>query len=437
MYTHRKSRRGWRFFMEAKSQVLARAAMLFSAWLSSAGVCALTVNGVSTYQELNHEYYLAALYGSENQSDATWWLNPNHEKKMVMSIRVDRWTPRAWFKKWQNNLAINNPIETYSKAVQTDLIRFSELPKDDLIQGDQIVVHYRPNVNTSVYMNDQLAMAFSEPTAFHALLNTWLGQLPPSRLFKRQILGLSENPSATELTKMLQTASFTPERKQIAFEWFADPEVLARQAEQEEQRKLAEKQALRQRLAREAAERSLAKKLQAIQEKREAEIQRRAEQEKRKQAEQVQQRLLAEKQRERESKRKQQALLAEQKRKAEQRAVSQKYFQRYYEWQLQTAVRNEITYPEWARKFKEEGLIEARFKINAKGLIESVWVPDTAPSMLAAEMRRAINSLDGKQLPPKELKGQSWQFSFVHHFKFGSNRQAKLVKPEKPNWVEG
>jgi len=147
--------------------------------------------------------------------------------------------------------------------------------------------------------------------------------------------------------------------------------------------------------------------------------------------------LIAKEQRERESKRKQQALLAEQKRKAEQRAVSQKYFRRYYEWQLQTAVRNEITYPEWARKFKEEGLIEARFKINAKGLIESVWVPDTAPSMLAAEMRRAINSLDGKQLPPKELKGQSWQFSFVHHFKFGSNRQAKLVKPEKPNWVEG
>lgn len=437
MYTHRKSRRGWRFFMEAKSQVLARTAMLFSVWLSSVGVYALTVNGVSAYQELNHEYYLAALYGSENQSEATWWLNPDHEKKMVISIRVDRWTPRAWFKKWQNNLAINNPIETYSQAVQADLIHFSELPKDDLIQGDQIVVHYRPNVNTSVYMNDQLAMTFSDPTAFHALLNTWLGQLPPSRLFKRQILDFSANPSATKLTKTLQTASFTPERKQVAFEWFTDPKVLAQQAEQEELRKLAEKQALKQRLAREAAERSLAQKLQALQKKREAEMELHAEQEKRKQAEQAQKALLAKEQRERESKRKQQALLAEQKRKAEQRALSQKYYERYYEWQLQTAIRNEITYPEWARKFKEQGLIEARFKINAKGLIESVWVPDTAPSMLAAEMRRAINSLDGKHLPPKELEGQSWQFSFVHHFKFGSNRQAKLIKPKKPNWVEG
>ena len=432
MYTHRTIRGAWLFFTEVKSQLFVRIFLFCVAFWFSAASTALQLNGVAHYQELNNDYYVAALYAEEKQPNAEWWLNSDQEKKMVLLIQAQHWSARSWFKKWQNNLAINNALDTFSDSLQRTLTEFSRLPKGDLISGDQIDIHYIPNNGTRIVINGYQALHAPSSEVFTALVNTWIGKLPPSRLFKQQILSLSVSQDGLVAQKRIEDHQISPVRQKAIVDWYMTPEELAKQVAEKRKREQEKDQARKAELARIQAEKSLEVKLKALQEKRIAEQKRQERLALQKQKEREHQQAQEEKRLALEKTKKEKQLAEEKQKKTKRIALNQKYYKRFYEWQLQSAIRSHITYPEWARKFKEQGLIEARFKINRKGEVTTIHMPGDTPSMLAAEMRQSINQVSGKIKPPRELLGQSWQFSVRHSFKFGSNKQAALVRPRKP-----
>lgn len=432
MNAHRMNRRGWHFYMEAKSRFLQVLAVYCCILLFSAGTSALQLNGVASYQELNNDYYLAALYAGEKQVEENWWRNADQEKKMLLVVKAAQWSSRSWFKKWQNNLAINNSLDSLSKELQQLLTEFSRLPKGDLKKGDQIEIHYWPNQGTTISLNGYPVIESSLQGLFAALVNTWIGQLPPSRLFKQQILASKESSHLSLWKEELSSIEITLERKQKTQDWYLTPEVIAKQAEEKRIEEEKRKNALKVEQARKQAEASLAKKLKVIQAKRLVEEKKQAQLAKFKKEQEARQKLQRQQQLAQEKKQRAARLLEEKERKQALVIQNQKYYKRFYEWQLQSAIRSHITYPEWARKFKEQGLIQANFDINRQGKILSIHMSEDVPSMLAAEMRRSISAVSEKIQPPKELTGDIWQFSIQHSFKFGSNKQAALVRPKKP-----
>ena len=61
-----------------------------------------------------------------------------------------------------------------------------------LVEGDETVFHYIPNVGTQIFIKDDYQTTIKGKAFFDALLKVWIGDVPVSRDFKTQILGRIE-----------------------------------------------------------------------------------------------------------------------------------------------------------------------------------------------------------------------------------------------------
>ncbi len=285
------------------------------------------LNGISLYRYLNKEFFIAALYTEETGSSADQLLSSEKPMKMVMRVTVKRWKPKTFKQMWIRDLSLNNELESQPELAR-QLVEFTDLLKENLTTGDEIVVSYSPGSGTTLMLNQQEIEQLRGKEFFNAVLRAWIGNAPPSRQFQSEILG-EKSAATNEVMDRYNALEIQPERVALVASWrkseTAEAEALVkaqREAEERARRAEEERIAEQKRLEelRQAEERRIAEEKRIEEERKRLEEERRIAEVKRKEEE----RKLAEEQAKADAKRKaelqklaEERRIAEEKRKAE------------------------------------------------------------------------------------------------------------------------
>ncbi|MCB1616165.1 MAG: chalcone isomerase family protein, partial [Pseudomonadales bacterium] len=188
--------------------------LLFS--LSSLSLGApLQLNGLTTYEKLRKEYFIAGLYLEQTEKDAEKILAANQSQRMEMRVTDDRLSPRTFAKIWNESIVINNSpedLETYNK----DMVTFVTMLQGKLVTGDQVVINYIPGKSTIASVNGAKIAEFSAGF-YPLLLRTWIGPRPSTSDFKRDLLSAGKVDS--QLASRYETIVPLDSRKKIVAVW--------------------------------------------------------------------------------------------------------------------------------------------------------------------------------------------------------------------------
>lgn len=182
----------------------------------------IPLNGLATYEQLRKQYYVGALYLKQVSQDANIVLGSSETKRMDVRIVVDKWSPRRFSQQWNQAILINNDQASLEKF-SAQILTFLEMPKDNLVSGDRITIDMDPELGTTVYLNSQKVFTESDNAFFNILLNTWIGQRPPSSDFKNNILSLSMDKPATEMLVTYESLTPASGREKLIAQWIGEP----------------------------------------------------------------------------------------------------------------------------------------------------------------------------------------------------------------------
>lgn len=181
------------------------------------------VNGIASYQLFGKERYLAVLHtpSSTSESDQLLALASNNISdglRMEYVITAESLSQRSFSRSLLESVTINNSERAVNQHGQS-LVKLIGLFKGRLIQGDSLVFS-RGAGQVQVQLNQVLLGAVADGGMFALLVNTWLGEVPPSREFRQALLvagAIEEN-----LANRYAQASPRPGRAQeIAQNWLA------------------------------------------------------------------------------------------------------------------------------------------------------------------------------------------------------------------------
>ena len=178
----------------------------------------LPLNGLASFSQLRKEYYIGGLYLERLSQDTESAINISGKKRMAIHITIDKWSPRRFAKQWNQAILINNEQESLEEFTD-QILAFTDIPKYDLIAGDRIVINMDPDNGTTVYLNDQRMLKTPNNAFFDILLNTWIGQRPPSSDFKNDILTLPTDAGGTELLLRYEATAPEKSRKKVVARW--------------------------------------------------------------------------------------------------------------------------------------------------------------------------------------------------------------------------
>lgn len=399
----------------------------------------LTLNGMASYEQLSKEYYIVALFTPTPITTPENLLAKSLDKRIEMRLAAKQWTPYSFAQIWKRDLSINNELSAQAPQIER-LLAFTSFPKQDLTIGDTLVANYSPSLGTTLTFNGETILKAEGDTLFNYLLSVWVGVSPPSRQFKADLLAGKAVDEArfAGLKRRFESLSIQPERQKLYSQW--------RQAEDARVKELARLKAEEEVRAREAAEALAAEEAKRAAEQADAAARAKAAAKAKQEAEQVaavaagaavvakakaakaaqkaaqsqaspltqgssseadvKEVEVAEAQAQAEDEKARQAAelaaaqAAEQARaeaeaealKARQLAhMSRKYARERYIWEIQRAIDKQVTYPEWAKQFGEEGLVKAEFRLDAQGnVIEFLHLSPDENSLLAQELKAAI-----------------------------------------------
>ena len=402
--------------------------------LNSHQVLALELKGAAIYQELGKEYYIASLYLADTSQDALESLGRDQAQQMKIKVIAKRWSTRKWKAQWQNNIAINNAIDTDPKLAQA-IANFTDFPLKSLRAGDEVIIDYVPNIGTRIYFNSHSVVTTDDIRLYSYLLNTWLGKFSPNRIFREKIAGIIS--PETELLVQIDKA-VSDKRILEAGAWFVSKEE-KREAKRQQELLIAEE--LKKQKQEEINKRkALAKKKseeQAKEKKRLLAQQKQADDLKRKQQSKM---ISLEKQKQNSDQQYRQKLADKKKLVDKQKSQTlqndlamQDYYQQEYLWQLQSKINESVVYPPWAKQFSQKGPVELTFatdrSANLLNLVNKT--PDTSKILVQEVERRLKLALEAMPRPPA-LKGERWSFTVKYLFDPSIKELVPLPKPKKP-----
>lgn len=383
---------------------------------------ALSLNGIASYQQLRKEYYIAALYLAQTSDDPQSIVQNQDRKRMALRVTAKRWSPRRWSLQWQNDIAINNTFSNDPDYTQS-LLRFTGFLKDNLSKGDEVIIDYLPAQGTRISINGVTVVETSTAQLFDALLNAWIGQVPPSREFKKNILNLSSNHK--ELLDRYNSLSYGGDRTAMINGWLeAEKEAALAQQREQKREQQAKERKLAQAKAAEKARKEKAKK-----------------QAKQKQAQAKKPTYTAPKKVVRKPVKKQKIAStptsSKKKKSKAQLKAEQEYYLDLYRWELRRAIHQAVEYPAWARQFGQKGLVSVNFTVNRQAEISNMKAQDQGASdLLVNELKRAITEVVPFLLPPDALKGKQWKISISYRFDPNSDDQPYVAKPSLPDSLQ-
>lgn len=377
---------------------------------------ALTLNGIGSYQQLRKEFYIGALYLSENSDDPKAILSQSGSKRMALKVTTKRWSPRRWSLQWQNDIAINNPFSN-DKELTRDLMTFTGFLQENLKTGDEIIIDYITAKGTKVSINGVTIIQTKTDEMFNYLLNVWIGKLPPSGEFKARILNQLDDNQADELLKRYNSVSYDDKRRKMVASWIQTTKdaLLAeqRKKEAEEKRKLA--------LAKKAKEDAKAKeeaKSKPLPKKKTY----------------VAPNVIKKKKVISKQKKVASVTPSTKKKSKKEIEAESKYYRELYNWELTREIRKAVEYPEWAKNFGQKGKVTLNYTVNRKAEVSDVKGDNGDISvLLVSELHRAILAVVPFILPPDALPGNNWNLSISYVFDPRKDNQPFIAKPKKPS----
>ncbi len=179
------------------------------------------LNGLASYQDLGGEMFIAALYAENPTSSSNMLLDSKEKKSMELRITADRYSARRLNKMWIEGMAINNPGSVLTEQAQ-NMIEFTNMIKKKLMAGDILTIENVPGEGTDVSVNGVKLGTIKAEDFFSMLLRTWIGSIPLSSDFRRELLqkGKIDNALLTRY-KALKPAA---ERVAVVKSWIESPE---------------------------------------------------------------------------------------------------------------------------------------------------------------------------------------------------------------------
>ncbi|WP_158224711.1 TonB family protein [Agaribacterium haliotis] len=148
---------------------------------------AAMLNGLSTYQNLGKDQFIAALYTDAPVSEPSSLLSSDAAARMEMRIVAPRITQRRFMSRLIENLTVNSEAAALNAQVEA-LGNLGKSLKSSLKTGDRLVVDYRPAEGTVIKLNGTELLSLRSDEFFRLLLATWVGDVPLSSDFRAAML---------------------------------------------------------------------------------------------------------------------------------------------------------------------------------------------------------------------------------------------------------
>lgn len=166
-----------------------------------------TLNGMTVYEELGEERFIAALYTETPSRDSHQVVFSDEPKAMEMRFVGDRIYPRQFKRLWIEGVATNagqHELERFSES----LAEFGNMLTVKLRAGD--VVRIDRGDKVEVRVNGYLLGTIDDPAFFDLLLRTWIGPVPPAGKFREELLRAGDVPSS--ISRRFDSIEPSPER---------------------------------------------------------------------------------------------------------------------------------------------------------------------------------------------------------------------------------
>lgn len=368
----------------------------------------LEIMGAATYGALGKDYYIASLHVTDPSKDALTLLADNTHQKMMIKVIAKRWSSRKWKAQWQDNIVINNGVNTDADLAKA-IVEFTEFPLGSLKAADEVIIEYVPGKGTRVYFNTHEMIRTDDAKLYFYLVNTWLGKFSLNRDFRAKITG-SSAPEYELLAIINETFILTPARINEVDGWFISEEEKIR-AERQQALLIAE----------------------AINKQQQQEVEKRKAEEQKKLNDIAQQKeLLFAKQKEAEDNKSKEAERRSRGSLQYQMAL-QDYYQQLYLWQLQTHVNESVVYPESMDAISEKSSVRISFATDRNGSLLNFVnkTPGTSNIFIQEVVNRILVALKTSQRPPG-IEGNRWSFTITYVFDPLLEKPRPLTKPQEP-----
>ncbi|EAT12898.1 hypothetical protein RED65_12534 [Oceanobacter sp. RED65] len=363
--------------------------------------------GVGLYSDLSAKYYYGALYSTYNSTNENKLLDSKSDMRMEMRFISEKVSPRRFNKLFNDMIAINNPTKTINQYTD-EIIDLTQIVQDDLIYGDRLVVE-RINGGVTFFINSVPVMTTDNSEFLNVLLRGWIGLLPPTPSYKRDVLSGDTGPHVLAY----ETLDWDSSRKTLVEKWQTPIRSQSLEAEQlrlEKQQFEKEQEALT--LARIAVEK-LEKKaksqaLDKVEKQRKLAMQKERE------------RQLEKKREENERKRRQRlAALKEKQEEERQRLKEIQLAENIYYKQVLRKAMDAVVYPRRAYERGQEGLVKVRINIDKDGNVKNaVMIQSSKINILDAAAVMSAKKAQPYPKVPVLLANNQTDFEFTIPYRF-------------------
>jgi hypothetical protein len=373
------------------------------------------VTGADVFIALDTPQYIVSLTSDEGVDPLS--LKGSQEIRVV--VLTDRLSKRKWKNQWNNNININNDISSLSANVNGAIAHFLSFPDGRMERGDTVVLTYNSESGTIATFNGHRLVNVPGAEFFSTLKNVFVGQYPPSREFRKRLLG--KIPMKEESERLLTYAP-TESRVEETKSWVMTSEELERRKDE------------RQRLEKIEREKKIAKIKAEQQEKANEKRRRKIEEEKLIREKRRQDELIAKKKREqirKEREAKRLAEIKEQKLLAEKKAKEKKYALDMYNYQVIDMLYKRVQYPTWARKFEIEGTVDITAKISTDGELLDITknITDTNRKLVKEVETKLRDVVSFVPMPTKYIE-DAYSIHIQYTFDLRNKQQKENIKPK-------
>lgn len=191
--------------------------LVASLWITLGSISmpsqALDLQGVAVFRNLDTDVYLAAVYS--NSSDSNLWLTSEQPIRLEMRV-LDKLSPRTFYRLWNEGLAINLSEREMNDRIES-ITRFTYLLKDDLREGDRVVISNESG-RTQVSVDDVALLTIDDPFFPGVLLQAWIGRFPRSPLFRDTLLA-ADPQVQQQLAGQFAMLTIRPGRRELIQSW--------------------------------------------------------------------------------------------------------------------------------------------------------------------------------------------------------------------------
>jgi TonB family protein len=157
---------------------------------ASSAWSATLLNGIARHTEFGEQSFIGALFTTELSKSSKAILQSDADKELQVRVLANRLSARRFRRMWIEGLAVNAPRASL-EAQSQNMVEFSNMLKVNLTQGDIISIQ-RSTESVRILINGTELGQIDDPAFFDLLLRVWLGPVPLSSQFRKNLLAAGQ-----------------------------------------------------------------------------------------------------------------------------------------------------------------------------------------------------------------------------------------------------